>query len=141
MRRHLTRETQYNRGAVSYHKSSHPGAFGNVMNGTRMERIQSAALFIRLRGDCVSNEELSKHLNMPSRGLRSFLVPSGLFVVEIRGNGKAMQPWYRLRDGIVDPPRTDDDLPTLRARIEPQAKAVCIGQDSGAVRMPQASVG
>jgi hypothetical protein len=80
-----------------------------------------AALFIRLRGDTVSNRELAEHLGVPARGLRGIMERSGMFVIEIRGNGARCQPWYRVRPEVIAPTRTEADMPALRSRIMPAA--------------------
>ncbi len=118
---------------MSYRPSHHPGALINVVAHHRMDTVQRAALFIRLKGDCVSNRELAEHLGIPARGLRGIMERSGLFVIEIRGNGARCQPWYRVRPEAVAPPRTEADMPTLRQRIAPTTSLPAIGHDSGPV--------
>lgn len=118
---------------MSYKPSSHPGAQFNVIRHHRMDVIQRAALFIRLQGDCVSNRELSDHLAVPARGLRQIMERSGLFIVEIRGDGARCQPWYRIRPDAVQAPRGDSDLPALRQRISPSGTLQAIGYDCGPV--------
>ena len=116
----------------SFKPSNHPGALINVVRGHRMDIAQRAALFIFLRGGDVSNIELAAHLGVPSKGLRSTLVRSGLFAVDVcdHGGGKC-QPWYRLRADLIAGPRTDK--PAVRATIEPVQSLAAIGYDRGSV--------